>query len=495
MARPAVYLRVSSEMQRDRESIKSQEDALNIWLASQGLTAEDVRWYRDDGISGKTPIMERGDGARLVADVRGGLISAFVAVFSISRISRETSDFFAFRSILRDNGIALLGVSEGIDTRIEGGDFVAGIHALLADEAQRALRKASMAGLHRRAREGKWIARAPYGYRINDEGTLEPLEPFAGIVRDIYRRYLNHRGAKQIADHLNARGVPSPAGRKWAGNTILRILHNPAYKGEGLWNVAEMKIGRRTGRKRPPAEHITIPCPPLVPAQEWDRAQTLLAHAAKHFQSTGTAAQGCLLSRIRCLKCGRRYYRIKANSRGGNYHYRHDTYGGKTCTSQSVPAAVVDARVWERVARALDNPALWLQERTAQRNSTARREELARRVEELTRALERNAAAFANLEDMALYGGMTIERYAVRQKELADAQSQLEHDLADARNTLESDHARAVQEQSLADEMAAFRAVLDNPTTEQQRDAIDHLIAVVRLSRMGGHIEIEIEWR
>lgn len=489
MPKPAVYLRVSSEMQREKQSIKSQEDALNVWLATQALTPDDVLWYRDDGISGKTPIMERGDGARLIGDVKAGKVAGFVAVFSISRISRETSDFFAFRSMLRDYNVALMGVSENIDTRLEGGDFIAGIHALLADEAQRNLRKASMSGLHRRAREGKWIARAPYGYRINDGGYLEAFEPFAGIAKDIYRLYLAGKGAHQIADHLNTLGIPSPGGSKWQTNIILRILHNPAYKGKGRWNVAEMKIGRRTGRKRPEGEHITIPCPALVSPAEWERAQRELAHAAKRFERTGKAAQGCLLNRLYCLDCGRRYYR--AVTRSGAFYYRHDEYHDKTCQSENVPAMLADDEVWRVVAKAIRNPSLWLSEMAAKRDSAEARAQIARDLAQLDKAIERNAQALANLEEMTLYGNMSVDRYAVRSKELSEQQQTLEARRAALASRLDSDHARAEQERSLAAEMQAWQGMIDNPVFEQKQRIVDALLDAVHVARHGKAVQVE----
>lgn len=493
MPRPAVYLRVSSEMQKVRESIKSQEDALRVWLQTQALTPDDVLWYRDDGISGKTPIMERGDGARLIGDVKAGKVAGFVAVFSISRISRETSDFFAFRSMLRDHNVALLGVSENIDTRIEGGDFVAGIHALLADEAQRNLRKASMSGLRRRAREGKWIARAPYGYRIDDDGFLQPFEPFAGIARDVYRLYLSGKGAHQIADHLNTLGIPSPGGAKWQTNIILRILHNPVYKGEGRWNVVEMKIGRRTGRKRPEAEHITIPCPALVSPAEWERVQRDLAHSAKRFEKTGRAAQGCLLVRVYCLDCQRRYYRAVARS--GAFYYRHDDYHGKTCQSENVPAVVADDEAWRVVSGAIRNPSLWLSQMAAKRDSAEARDAIRRELEQVSRALDRNALALANLEDMTLYGGMSVERYGVRQKELSEQHQTLAAQRAALSIRLDSDHARTEQERSLAAEMQAWQGVIDIPTFEQKQRIIDALLNAVHVARNGKAIRIEPEFK
>lgn len=261
MPRPAIYLRVSSEQQKEKQSIKSQEDALGIWLASQALTPDDVLWYRDDGISGKTPIMERGDGARLVADVQAGLVSGFVAVFSISRISRDVSDFHAFRAFLREQSVALLGIAEGVDTRSESGDFVAGIHALLADEAHRGMMAAIRSGKRRTAKEGKWQGRAPYGYTV-EEGRLLIDESKAEIVRTIYQMYLDGLGTVSIANHFNALAIPAPVQGKWRPSTIKVILTNPVYKGMALWNRVQVARDQRK-HPRPASEHISIAAVPF----------------------------------------------------------------------------------------------------------------------------------------------------------------------------------------------------------------------------------------
>lgn len=494
MAQPAVYLRVSSDIQRERETIKSQEDALKLWLESQGLTPDDVRWYRDDGVSGKTPIMARGDGARLVADVQARLISGFVAVFSISRISRETADFFGFRTLLREHNIALLGVSEGIDTRTESGDFVAGIHALLADEAQRHLRRASMAGLKRKAREGKWIARPPYGYFLV-EGELQIDEPTAAVVRTIFRLYLEGKGAHQLADHLNALAIPSPGKTKWQTNIILRILHNPVYMGEGRWNVAEMQLGRRTGRKRPEHEHIIIPTPAIVTPEDWHRAQQRLAQGAKQFARTGKSAEGTLLSRVRCLVCGRHYYRAKAPHKGGNYYYRHDDYrGANACISENVPAIVIDDIVWGRSLTAIRNPYIWLNEMKARRDQLHERNHLETELVQVEESLARNAAALTTLDNMALHGGLTLDRYTPRALELNQHRTDLEMRRASLHRQLQQTSTRVDHEQSLAAVMEAYQQRAAAATFAEKQQIVDRLISCVRVRREGTDIEIEIEW-
>src|SRR5918998_5506987 len=68
--RVALYLRVSSEEQRDRETIEIQREFLEQYRNLYELEASDV--YGDDGVSGTIPLHERPEGRRLLADAKEG---------------------------------------------------------------------------------------------------------------------------------------------------------------------------------------------------------------------------------------------------------------------------------------------------------------------------------------------------------------------------------------------------------------------------------------
>ncbi|MEE9230057.1 MAG: recombinase family protein, partial [Acidobacteriota bacterium] len=73
----AIYERVSSDDQRERETIKTQTEVIDRYLAVRS----DFRVYRryhDDGISGKLRLRERPEGSRLLADARAGKFQAIV---------------------------------------------------------------------------------------------------------------------------------------------------------------------------------------------------------------------------------------------------------------------------------------------------------------------------------------------------------------------------------------------------------------------------------
>ncbi len=68
--RVALYLRVSSEEQRERETIDLQAQFLSDYTRLYEL--EVIHTYTDDGVSGTIPLAERPEGARLLNDAAKG---------------------------------------------------------------------------------------------------------------------------------------------------------------------------------------------------------------------------------------------------------------------------------------------------------------------------------------------------------------------------------------------------------------------------------------
>jgi site-specific DNA recombinase len=101
------------------------------------------------------------------------------------------------------------------------------------------------------AQAGRWNGGPiPYGYRMQYHEVVvrkrrkwkpEKLiifEPEAEIVRWLFRSYAdNVMSLRGLAAELNRRGVPSPKGAPcWGIVTIKRLLNNPVYLGEVVWN-------------------------------------------------------------------------------------------------------------------------------------------------------------------------------------------------------------------------------------------------------------------
>src|SRR5215213_11087388 len=84
--RVALYMRVSSEEQRDRETIEIQREFLEQYCRLYGLEIAEI--YADDGVSGTVPLHERPDGRRLLEDTRENRFTA-VLVSKLDRLGRS----------------------------------------------------------------------------------------------------------------------------------------------------------------------------------------------------------------------------------------------------------------------------------------------------------------------------------------------------------------------------------------------------------------------
>ncbi|MBN1628247.1 MAG: recombinase family protein, partial [Thermoleophilia bacterium] len=282
--RIAVYQRVSSETQRERETIKTQAEALERAIAA----ATDVQvtdTYTDDGVSGTVPLSQRPQGARLLADAAQGLF-AEVWVYRYDRLARDEIESLLVRRDLTSLGVKLYSVSEGYS-----GDLLYGIQAVMAGEERRVFLARSAEGMNRAAKEGRYCGGiVPYGYRVDgykntarlvpqDEPLPSCLMSEAEVICHIYSRLaIDGWSCRQVATELNDLGIPTKytiEGRgvrgkavqgRWGAGRIRNMVVNPVYRGELLY-------GRRSTKSR---QVIKATVPALVDEDLWQAAQETL---------------------------------------------------------------------------------------------------------------------------------------------------------------------------------------------------------------------------
>jgi site-specific DNA recombinase len=117
----ALYLRVSSEEQRDRETIKIQDDFLEQYRSLYELGVADI--YKDDGISGTIPLQERPEGRRLLEDAKAGNFDT-VLVYRLDRLGRSLLVIVDAHDRLQAAGVALRSATEPIDTSTPSGRLI-----------------------------------------------------------------------------------------------------------------------------------------------------------------------------------------------------------------------------------------------------------------------------------------------------------------------------------------------------------------------------------
>jgi site-specific DNA recombinase len=113
----ALYLRVSSEEQRDRKTIEIQREFLEQYRELYGLEVAGV--YQDDGVSGTVALHERPGGQRLLADATEGTTEGkfeAVVVYRLDRMGRSLLVIVEAHDRLREAGVALRSATEPIET-------------------------------------------------------------------------------------------------------------------------------------------------------------------------------------------------------------------------------------------------------------------------------------------------------------------------------------------------------------------------------------------
>jgi site-specific DNA recombinase len=119
--RVALYLRVSSEEQRDRETIEIQREFLEQYCRLYGLEA--AGFYEDDGVSGTVPLHERPEGKRLLEDAKAGTFGS-VLVSKLDRLGRRLLVIVDAHDRLDTLGVSLRSGREPIDTSTPSGRLI-----------------------------------------------------------------------------------------------------------------------------------------------------------------------------------------------------------------------------------------------------------------------------------------------------------------------------------------------------------------------------------
>src|ERR1700688_785291 len=83
----AVYLRVSTDEQRERQSINTQRDFAERDCALHNLAA--FRVYSDDGVSRTIPVEQRPEGGQILKDAKLRKCDQLL-IYKLDRLGRDT---------------------------------------------------------------------------------------------------------------------------------------------------------------------------------------------------------------------------------------------------------------------------------------------------------------------------------------------------------------------------------------------------------------------
>jgi site-specific DNA recombinase len=206
--RIALYLRVSSEEQREAGTIQTQRESLERYAAQREF--EVVELYADDGVSGTFLLHERLEGKRLLEDAKEGNFET-VLVYKLDRLGRTQLGILDAADRLERLGVALRSATEHYETATPQGRLMFQMLGSFSEFERSTIKQRTRDGLHREYREGHYMGRAPFGYLADEHGHLQVVPEEAEIVRQIFGRIAAGGTLYSVAARLNDLGVRPPS--------------------------------------------------------------------------------------------------------------------------------------------------------------------------------------------------------------------------------------------------------------------------------------------
>ena len=373
----AGYVRISVDDELDQKnvSIENQKAIIEDYV-KQRFPGSSLTFFEDRDRSGYT--FEQREGYQ---QMRRGLMTHkydILIVKDFSRFSRRNSRGLVELEDLRDAGLRIISIGDGIDFPNDDDwlkiQFQFLINEMPVTDTSRKVRNV----IKRRQADGAWLCAAPYGYIINKRKEFELVPTEADIVRRIFQRYIEGWGYKKIANSLTEEGVPTPrmseqmrkeaegvtckrqAKAAWAIVTVQGILDNDFYIGtlrQGKYTRAKIN-GKDI--KRDDGEQIVIENhhQPIIDYRTFATVRALREKRSRDNYRGVKVNDNVYSGFLVCGDCGSPMFAMSRSDLApaytcGTYHRR----GRKGCTSHHIRVDKLDELLKLYVKKVMEHSA------------------------------------------------------------------------------------------------------------------------------------------
>ncbi|MEE1187220.1 MAG: stage V sporulation T C-terminal domain-containing protein [Acutalibacteraceae bacterium] len=379
----AAYMRISVDTEKDRDntSIENQRRIIKAYIKQTFPDAE-VDFYEDRDRSGYT-FEQRENYQRMRPLLMNGHYDILM-IKDFSRFSRRNSRGLVELEDLRDAGVRIISIGDGIDYPTYDDWNNIQVRFLLNEMPVTDASKKVKRVVESRQNEGNWICAVPYGYYFvnTKEMIFEVDEAAAEVVREIFDLYIKGWGYKKIANYLTEKNIPTPrmvekerkeaeaaknkskeeikikASSVWAIPTVSGILQNDFYIG----TLRQRKYARKNingADKKLDVEENKVfenHHPAIVDVKTFMKAQQQLKQRSiSHYRGVKkyeNEYSGFLF----CGDCGSPMFSMSrpdlaAAYTCGTYHKR----GLKGCTSHHIRLDTLDDLLKNYVERVMKN--------------------------------------------------------------------------------------------------------------------------------------------
>jgi site-specific DNA recombinase len=276
----AIYIRVSTTYQIDRDSLPMQRKDL-IAYAELVLGIEEYEIFEDAGYSGKNT--DRPAFQEMMQRTRKGEFT-HILVWKIDRISRNLLDFAEMYEELQELRVTFVSKNEQFDSSTAIGEAMLKIILVFAELERNMTSERVTAAMISRASNGQWNGgRVPYGYDYDPERKEFSIrEDEEKICQLLKKDYLESKSLTHTARFLNESGFKARADVEWSPTAVWIIASSPFYAGIYRYNRYK---GTERRVENPEEEWVLVPDhhPAIFTLEEHEAMSEILKNNSKSF--------------------------------------------------------------------------------------------------------------------------------------------------------------------------------------------------------------------
>ena len=355
----ALYERLSrddfgkdDDQQRESNSISNQKAMLEEFAARQGFT--NIVHFTDDGISGTC--FDRPGFLAMMKEVEAGNVE-YLCIKDMSRMGRDYLKVGQIMEILRQRGVRLIAINDGVDSARGDDDFTP-FRNIMNEYYARDTSRKIRSTFQSKGKSGKHLTGTViYGYLWNEARDQWLVDPEAAdVVKRIFAMTIDGYGPYQIASKLKEEKVLIPSAYLaqhgegvnknktfkdvygWGSSTICNLLEKREYLGHTI-NFKTRKHFKDKKSHYVPEDEWTIfenTHEAIIDQQTFDLVQKIRGNVRRYPDGWGEAAP--LTGLLYCADCGGKMYVHRTNNGKRISQYTCSQYSkvpvGKLCTTQ-----------------------------------------------------------------------------------------------------------------------------------------------------------------
>ena len=325
-----LYERLSrdDELQGESNSISNQKSMLEDYARRNGFP--NPTHFTDDGISGTR--FDRPGFTAMMEEVEAGNVEAII-VKDMSRLGRDYLKVGQIMEILRQRGVRLIAINDGVDSQNGENDFTPFLNIMYEFYARDTSRKIKSV-FKAKGMSGKHMTGTViYGYLWDEKRENWIVdEEAAAIVRRIFAMTLEGYGPYQISSRLSQEKIEIPSVHLarygegvnqnraikdiygWGSSTIVNILKKREYLGHTV-NFKTQKHFKDKKSHYVDESEWTIfenTHEPIITQEMYDNVQRIRANVRRYPDGWGEAAP--LTGLLYCADCGGKMYVHRVNN-------------------------------------------------------------------------------------------------------------------------------------------------------------------------------------